>query len=66
MVLILSDRISISQKIESNAEKNYLEKLVKSIRPKGLEDNKNWVLTTKSQGTRCGFTTTTKQMEEFV
>ena len=37
MVLIpFSDRISISQKIESNAEKNRLKKLVKSIRPKGF------------------------------
>ena len=37
MVLIpFSDRISISQKIESNAEKTRLKKLVKSIRPKGF------------------------------
>ena len=37
MVLIpFSDRISISQKIESNAEKNRLKKLVKSIKPKGF------------------------------
>ena len=37
MVLIpFSDRISISQKIESNAEKSRLKKLVKSIRPKGF------------------------------
>ena len=37
MVLIpFSDRISISQKIESNTEKNRLKKLVKSIRPKGF------------------------------
>ena len=37
MVLIpFSDRISISQKIESNSEKNRLKKLIKSIRPKGF------------------------------
>ncbi|MDA0936213.1 MAG: Rne/Rng family ribonuclease [Bacteroidetes bacterium] len=37
MVLIpFSDRVSISQKIESNAEKNRLKKLVNSIRPKGF------------------------------
>ena len=37
MVLIpFSDRISISQKIESNTEKSRLKKLVKSIRPKGF------------------------------
>tara|TARA_B110000977_G_scaffold36662_1_gene49235 strand:+ start:2759 stop:4318 length:1560 start_codon:yes stop_codon:yes gene_type:complete len=37
MVLIpFSDRVSISQKIDSNEEKNRLKKLVKSIRPKGF------------------------------
>ena len=37
MVLMpFSDRVSISQKIESRAEKNRLKKLVQSIRPKGF------------------------------
>ena len=37
MVLIpFSDRVSISQKIESKEEKSRLNKVVKSIRPKGF------------------------------
>ncbi len=37
LVLIpFSDKISISQKIESNEEKNRLKRLVKSIKPKGF------------------------------
>ena len=37
MVLLpFSDRVSISQKIEENSEKNRLKRLVQSIRPKGF------------------------------
>ena len=37
MVLLpFSDRVSISQKIESQAEKNRLRKLIRSIKPSGF------------------------------